>query len=327
MSVECKPYQPLLPPEVVSFMGMGVRQWEWFPYPSREYWEPRRSGIPSTAAAIVESMTAAARQSGLVGTLDAVDIAIGCKSPCQTCIRDSQPLSSVMVSETFWTIANHPAFNELLRDDSVCVGFAAEPSDNPHVIEILRTLIDATSGKPNIRINVKVNYRRQKEERLREILREAATTDRFQLTISLPLNRDNRVQDDFQRFRAQNRDLFSQGRVQIFDLKNPKWQAIEHLGRVLPDAKDDPMSEMEQFQVRGRGGLILNPEGLWFGVNVTKYEAHTPEIFTPVTARNVHHIGQYLRIMNRQEPVDCNVADMRMRMAEKSQQPFPLRIG
>lgn len=187
-------------------------------------------------------------------------------------------------------------------------------------------LAATTDRQDGFKINLKTNYRRQKEDRLRQLMILTRNTKQMVLTISLPLNRDNRIQDDFQGFKKSNADLFNE-RILIFDLKKPQWQEIENLGRVLPGAKDANLAGIETFQSRGKGGLLLNPEGLWFMVNTTKYEAHTPEIFTPVTAENASLIGRNIKWMNQTLGVDFGQAEEYRKLAEATRKKFPPRIG
>jgi hypothetical protein len=326
MTREFKAYQPILPIETMRLFGHELNKWRWYPYPSRRYWNSDKGGQVEELDN-AETVLSIANQNDLQEYLEAIDLTVGCRYPCQTCIRDSQSLSSTMSFETASRIIQNPIFGNLLPKWSACVGFTAEPTDNPNILEIIKLTLAATSDKQNgFRIKLNTNYRKQKEDILSQLMILAGSTNRMTLTVSLPLNRGDQIQDDFSEFKKSNIDLFRKN-VNIFDLKNPKWQEIENMGRVLPGAKDASLSEVEIFQTRGIGRLLLNPEGLWFMVNTTKYEAHTPEIYTPVTLENAGLIERKIKMMNPMAGTDFGQAKELKKMAEATQNKFMPRIG
>lgn len=326
MAQEFVRYQPKLPFETILFLGQEAKAWDWFPYPSRNYWESSKTGQVKELDHS-DKIISLAENNGLSGYLDAVDLVVGCRFPCQTCIRDSQALSSTISLEAVKKLTENRAVMNLIPSWSICVGYASEPSDNPNILEIMNLMLQATTDKQDgFRISLKANYRQQKEETLVQLMVLANQNKQMGLTISLPLNRDNRIQDDFLRFKQEKADLFGDS-ILTFNLKNPQWQEIENLGRTLPEAKDAGLARVELFQSRGKGGLLINPEGLWFMVCTTPYEAHTPEIFTLVTAENAGIISRNLRRMN-ERTVDFGAAKANIQRAEQlGLQIFPPRIG
>ena len=323
MTCEFRPYQPTIPIEARVVFGTEITTWNWYPYPSKHFWNPRPNGRIEVLD-ISDEIHQFIRHPGLEGTLNAMDLTVGCRYPCQTCIRDSGLLSSTISSESIDKLTSDHAFSRLLADFNICVGYAAEPSDNPQFLNIISTLIQMDVPR-DYRFDIRTNYRKQKEQSLSELLALSETNRQINITVSLPLNRDDTIQKDFAGFKQNNEVLFKN--ASVFDLQHPLWQEIERLGRILPEAKESSLTELETFQTRGYGGLLLNPEGLWFMINATKYEAHTPEIYTLITAQNIEAIASNIHRLQESTHKDFDEAMYYKQRAEQFEKPFNPRIS
>lgn len=96
MTEAFREYQPIVPIETVRFLGPEVKLWKWYPYPSRHFWYTERREEPTLLPDKIEEILSLASHKGLKGNLEAIDLTVGCRWPCQTCIRDSPALSSTM---------------------------------------------------------------------------------------------------------------------------------------------------------------------------------------------------------------------------------------
>jgi len=325
MTQEFPRYEPNVPIETTLFLGVEAKTWDWYPYPSRTFWEPVTDEVADLDTS--DEIISLVLENGLGGDLDAIDLTVGCQHPCQTCIRDSQHLSATTSLDSIIKLTESDVLQELLPEVRTCVGYTSEPTDNEHIVEIMQLILSATADKQSgFSLVLRTNYRSQKRDVLIQLMELANNDARMHLLVSLPLNRNRTIQESFYRFKQENQGLFS-NKVEVFDLRDPKWREVENLGRTLPGAEESKMAKLEQFQVRGKGGFLINPEGLWFMINATSYDAHTPEIFTPVTHNNVGIITSNLKRLNSNF-VDFGEATNNMERHEQSGlRVFSPRIG
>lgn len=115
MRNEFKAYQPIVPVETILSFGQEVKRWEWYPYPSRGFWDMGK-GRQIELLDNADTVNSLTSQMNLQGYLEAIDLTVGCRYPCQTCIRDSQALSSIMSLEAAKKLIQSPGFADLLPE-------------------------------------------------------------------------------------------------------------------------------------------------------------------------------------------------------------------
>ena len=176
----------------------------------------------------------------------------------------------------------------------------ADAGDDEDVAERTQTVL---SNGLDLKVNLLVNYRKYKGERVLRLINLARREKRLSLTISLPLNQDDQPQRDFELFVIKHltdvdfekksmlfvADFKGGGRLEINDLRQSD-NSVAGLGRLAAgQSKVNLQSGVEEqdFAVRGLSSIHINPEGLWLQTLVTRFESHTSFIWTPLNETTI----------------------------------------
>lgn len=279
----------------------------------------------------VEEVDAYALMEGLLGcselkgTLRTIDVLNGCLHHCDTCLADA-PLPSKMFSfESLERLFHDRRFTSQLQPDSLRVGSSGDILNHPEAIRIIELLLDATSDidsrrqrekKKRHQIKVFTNYRPHLESKLDELLRLALENqDRLQVTVSLPFNRTDRVNQRFASYAQDRLKFFGDfpGDEESFSFedweplyKNIDIQDVRHprlifmSGRILstkanagrvPKSLWIDRNKVTDYQTWGYAKTYMNPDALWLMVYVSPYESHTGRAFTPISPENIKAIS------------------------------------
>lgn len=295
-------YSPEPPQEIKSILGKQWRNLDWFFYPSREY---GRKDLDFEAVDILSVLEPVLGDPRLIGTVTGIDSNNGCRTLCQTCFTDAlSPTKGI--SRASWEKAWGDKNFQRLFSGSFRWGRVADAGDDKDVAERVQTVLQYC---PGLNIGLLVNYRKYKEERILELIDLARRENCLCLTISLPLNRDDQPQRDFEllairhlsdlRFESRTSGLQvatlpNGGSIEINDLRQAG-NKVAGLGRITAGQdKIDQFVGIEEydFALRGLSGIHLNPEGLWLQTWVTRFESHTACVWTPLDERTINILSQ-----------------------------------
>lgn len=290
---------------------------------------PTTLRIPEWAIASVDAyrmMEPLLDEPSLAGTLRTADVVNGCGHQCGVCVADAALPTRRMDGASLERLFADARFIDMLQPDSLRFGSSADIILHPEAMRILDVAMAATepldaamqvSGDRHT-IKVFTNYRPNAEGALDRLIEYAiANPERFRMTISLPFNGNDAVNDRFVAYAAQRAEVFdTEERRYLYGLKqtmggstnvdNVSVHDVRHstgvftTGRFLKEQKlrgklrmidvVNPYRE-PRFEHRGMVKTYLNPDALWLMVYATPYESHTLRAFTPITPENIAYLS------------------------------------
>jgi len=245
-----------------------------------------------------------------------IDLGIGCGRRCHTCLADASFLSSLFSLASLKRLLHLKWFLNMLDPERIRLGNTGDPSDHPELIKITELLLyqtrfldqrlrRRTKGKERHKLTIFTNYRPNGETQLTELL-ELAVKNRHRLsvTISLPLNRNDSVNERFVSYAKSKRQFFLKatkkleiqsrhGCIRIQDIRrNMVFTTGRRLSKETISQKQRPVYLIESdrpidYRDRGSVEMYLNPDALWFMVYSTIYESHTVRSYTPANPQNL----------------------------------------
>jgi hypothetical protein len=264
----------------------------------------------------------------LVQTLRTMDISNGCGMQCDTCLADAALPTKQFSFESLERLFHDEKFLEMLQPDSLRIGSSGEITDHPRALDIVKMILEATkqldavrmsqSGK-HYQVKVFTNYRHLTEQFIDGLLELAKTEPRLNVCISLPLNRTDTVNRQFDQYALSKPDIFGPyvknkdqtGLIRwggMTTLRNVLIQDVRHTdslymgGRVLSNEQLQRIRDMELEDVyydslsrdyghRGFAKTYLNPDGLWCMVYGTGFTSHTNRSFTQISPQYLNALS------------------------------------
>lgn len=249
-----------------------------------------------------------------LGSINKIDLAIGCSKACGTCLAKAALLSRMFSTASLIRGFHNQKILDMLSPFELRIGNTSDPSDQPDLLEILKVILAQTAflderakalGKRH-NILVFTNYRPSptSEATLNQLLDLAKENDRLLLTISLPLNKTDLVNDRFVTFSISRPDVFWEKEkylgIQTYfrniSIHNVRTLTqIYSIGRMLPRAILDAKKNLStiadtdryiEYQDRGCVELLVNPEALWLMVYATIHESSTVRSYLPLNLHN-----------------------------------------
>ncbi|MBU0978528.1 MAG: hypothetical protein ABIJ03_01600 [Patescibacteria group bacterium] len=322
-----------LPPESVQILkgrGMdenGIRDLGWHAVPTLHKPHKRLSKqelATNGQVDAVELLSSLLGDKRLVRTLRTMDLSNGCGMQCDTCLADAALPAKQFSYESLERLFLDNKFLEMLQPDSLRIGSSGEISNNPRALDIVKMILTATKsldmkrmeqeGKHH-QIKVFTNYRHITEQFIDGLIDLAKTEPRLSVCISLPLNKIDSVNRQFDQYALSKSDIFGPfadyrdeaglirwaGRT---TLRNVLIQDVRHTqplymgGRVLSNDQLKRIRDMELDEIyydstsrdyghRGFAKTYLNPDGLWCMVHGTGFTSHTDRSFTIITPQNL----------------------------------------
>lgn len=258
------------------------------------------------------------------GALRIMDLLNGCGNQCDTCYIDavapSRMLSRVSM-ERLWLM---PEFRAMLAPDSFRYGSSGDVLNHPNGVEIVEATLRSVADFPLFagykrgelvtapyRLSVLTNYRPNIERQLERLLRLTVRyPERLHLTVSLPLNLSDEINQRFDQFVVRHPEHFGSGfkpgkdglvhhigdkareNIAIMDVRHPYRLGV--FGRVIEESLlAEKVDRGEWVFAAGYGswekGLVkiyFNAEGLWLDVYVSTEESHTARAFILLTPDN-----------------------------------------
>ncbi len=301
------------PPEVITILeknGLSPRDMIWLAVPTLNPPSSRLSTKEIGSTGLVDATLVLAPLLGnpiLDGSLGTTDMLNGCDHQCNTCLADAATPSKMFSLKSLEKSFFDERFLKMLAPDSLLFGYSGDILNHPQGIEIVLLALEATEKLDhaqreqgaNHKIVLMTNYRLHNEDKLDTLLMLAERNpQRLNLTVSLPLNRHDTVNENFAKFANSRKKYFSGQHpmnIYVSDIRNPQVLFIQ--GRVLAheilktkgfghtletNTDYDP-----SFHYRGFVKLYLNPDAPWLEIDGTRYESHTHRIFTPITPNNI----------------------------------------
>lgn len=332
------PSTALPPPEVVSVIRKNRLSSKYI-----EGWY----AIPSIRPPLLPLGTKHLREDGLVdayallkpllgnkylrGTLRTIDVLNGCGQHCDTCLADAAFPSKMFSFESLKKLFEDPRFLRTLQPDSLRFGSSGDITNHPDAIKIVKLALKATiplnraerkrsKNRNGHKVVVYTNYRPNLEDKLDQFISLAQKNTRFELVISLPLNKIDSVNKRFIEFVLARPQIFgkkferyqdgmldidaisklkSRKRIYVQDVRHNHF--IFSNGRTLTKKlvtqklRGDNTMEIDRRVHHRDRGLVktyLNPDKLWLMIYATIYESHTVRVFTPLNPQNLATFSQ-----------------------------------
>ncbi|MFH0942978.1 MAG: hypothetical protein V1810_02270 [Candidatus Beckwithbacteria bacterium] len=312
-------YRPKLPPEIVRIIeggGLSLDEKEVFPYPSR-FWGQETKGLIKEVGVLEVIEPGLLAEPELRGSVSVVDSMNGC-GLCDTCIRDSLG-PSLQFSRSSWNEAwASPKFQQLINKRGIFTfGNTADPGNHEDVAERTAEVLKNVALWGKFKLVLLVNFRGSRVTRIEDLIRLAmrAPTNKMELIVSLPLNKDTKPQEEFRSFIRQpewlnvfrekeNGDFSVRGRYRDFlfvnNLRGGSAE-VRATGRIVAEqyrggtqlTEDDFGLEILR---RGYVNILLNPEGLWACIHGWMGLSHTRDVWIPITPKNVEAVGRLPRL-------------------------------
>ncbi|MBT7392549.1 hypothetical protein HN827_06990 [archaeon] len=341
---------PIIPPEILfklekyDILEKDVKSWIWRTIPQINPLEKRISEEEIDKINAYKLLKPLLGNPNLANTLRTMDIANGCGVQCDTCLADSSNISSKFTYESLEKLFKDKLFtgdydssadilkNGMLQSDSLRIGSSGDISDHPDAIKIVNMILEETKGLDEYRqkkenrhkISVFTNYRPSRESTLDAFIDLATQNPRLHLTISLPLNINPHVNEEFKKYLKKRENLFyfsketlenfskdpnHKGDPPIRYIKKPTNVSITDIGpegnnssfstgrtidETILEARKIPTIEKNRSIDHSQRGYVkpyLNPDSLWLMTYTTIFESHTLRAFTPITKKNINHIS------------------------------------
>ncbi|MFZ5807345.1 MAG: hypothetical protein ACOY3I_09095 [Verrucomicrobiota bacterium] len=234
----------------------------------------------------------------------------GCKRKCDTCYEDVGYPTKMFTYESLVKVFSDPLFLNMLQPDILRIGTAGNILDHPQGIKMLNMMLETTSildeqrrqkegNSCRHKIVVFNNYRLTQEKQLDMLLGVAQKNpERIHLVISVPFNRTNHINEQFDKYRTSRSKFFQMHNISVNDVRKTRY--LCYAGRVMPeevyieqlgnaaifygDAEGD-------FKVRGSVEVLANPDALWLKIHATTRDSYTGRIFTPITPKNLKYFS------------------------------------
>ncbi len=257
---------------------------------------------------------------GYAATNESLGVRAG--NGCDTCLVDAPLISSIFTKESVQDALSEPKFIDKLRSRKVRIGSQANLLDLKDAGIIAKTMIEklALSGR---QVDLWVNYRRRYTNRLDELVdlcRFYGESGIMRLHISLPINRQLSVNRDFDEYSIKRRiypetvdsvrdkfGLLNHGIIRnkvivhglvIEDVRHFSDCPLTHTGRGLERSELIEMGiagEREEhggnglinFAQRELGNVMINPDGIWFRLLLTKMESLSALGFLRLNQANI----------------------------------------
>ncbi len=248
------------------------------------------------------------------GSLNKMDFSVGCSKGCHTCLAKAPPPARMFSTESLIRGFRNPQILQMLDPYHLRIGNTAEPTDQSDFLEVIKFILiqtefldeQAKKQEKRHRVNVYTNYRPNSEEILESLIELARDNDRFELNISLPVNKTDSVNESFALFAAAHEDTFFYNELQAYmgyqtKIKNlyvfnvREGNSIFPIGRRLsPEILESkkklggvlPINRVEDYELRGMVDLLVNPDALWMMVYSTAHHSSTLRSYTPLNLEN-----------------------------------------
>lgn len=310
----------------------GELIWGWYAIPTKRRKIERvgRAELARNQVDAVEILRPFFGNPVLFRTLRIMDLLNGCGHQCDTCVADAVVPSNIFSYESLNRLWSMPEFIAMLQPDSFRYGSSGDLLDHPQGPEIARLTLEATADFPEFvyryprrtvvkphGVKVMTNYRPNLEAQLDKLLQLCLEyPERFNLTISIPLNLTDEISRRFDAYIAARADIFGQGywfgedglnhyvmsngieNVSFMDIRHPR--LLFMIGRTINEEQLEKKVERYDwvegdralgYRNRGLVKTYLNADGLWLMIYGTMMETHTTRIFTPLTPENVKYFS------------------------------------
>lgn len=255
----------------------------------------------------------------LNGTLRTMDFMDGCRNLCDVCLAGAVHPSKMFSYQSIRRLFHNRQFLRMLQPDSLRFGSSGDILNHPQAIEIIllalkqtrfldRARRQRTKGTKRHIVRIYTNYRPGNEDKLDQLLALAIIfPHRLRITISLPLNKTDVVNDKFIEYARLRGIIFGKIKmngscfaytnfknIHIQDVRHPRM--LFNSGRTLSEkylrgrVEDYDYCEADResnYSQRGFVKTYFNPAALWLMIYTTMKESHTVRTFTPLNTQNL----------------------------------------